>query len=107
MTPVSSIDASSEPFSAWRPSSWAWDDRPRSHLLFGSETGDLSCRQAVVGYANADDSINERVQPLQRVPLDVAIVQAKDKLIDVPLQVFLARLVIDALESSLKDRPHA
>lgn len=107
MTPVSSLDASSAPFFSWLLLSWAWDDRPKPHRLSGQAACGLSCGQSFVGNARAYRSIDERVEPFQRVPFDVASVEPKDKLIDIPFQVFLARLVIDALESALEDCPHA
>src|SRR3990167_9160637 len=107
MTTFSSLDASSVPIFAWPPSFWVWDDRLKPHLSSDPGGCGLSCGQAFIGKSGACGSIDERIEPFQGVPLNIACVEAKNELIDVPFQMLLARLVIDALESALEYRPHA
>ena len=67
----------------------------------------VSCREPLVCEALAASGIDERVEPRQRVIFHVPFVQPKRELIDIAEQVFLARVMINAMQSALQDRPNA
>src|SRR5258708_453694 len=67
----------------------------------------LSCDEPRVSEPLPCDRINERVQPFERVASNVAVVQAERELIHIAAKMFLADLVVDAVQSALEDRPHA
>ena len=67
---------------------------------------DWGGNQFLICDAMAHDSRYKAIQPLQRVPLHVAIVQAPSEFIDVPLDVFFARMMINAVNTMLHNSPN-
>jgi hypothetical protein len=64
--------------------------------------GHLRISDSLASYA-----VHERCQPLKAMPLDVALVQAKGKLVNVPAKMFLAGVMVDAMQPALQDGPDA
>jgi hypothetical protein len=52
-------------------------------------------------------AINEAIEPRQSMIFDVSFIQTKRKFIDVAAKMFLARMVIDAIDAALHDRKNA
>src|SRR5579862_141025 len=50
---------------------------------------------------------HEAVQPLQGMPLHVALIQPERELVNVAMQVLVAGVVIDAMQATLQDSPNA
>src|SRR5579885_2004977 len=65
-----------------------------------------SLRQLRVSDAFASHTIHERIETLQSVTRHIPCVEANRKLIDIAVQMLLARLVIDAVQSTLEHSPH-
>src|SRR3990167_8646782 len=95
---------------ASRPWFSASDGRPKPCQRFDlvpgvSSLADLR-NKFFVGDPLAYDSNDKAVQPLQRVPSNLASIQAEGKFVNVPAQMFLTDLVIDPVEAAFQDRPH-
>lgn len=93
-----------------RPSSSASVDRPGRHRLSGRARlapVAFSCGQLLVGDAAANDSIHERIQPVQGVPGHIAGVQPERELVHVAVEVLAAGVVVDAVKAALQDGPDA
>ena len=60
-----------------------------------------------VGQALARNAVNEAIEPLHRVALHVALIQAERELVNVATKVLLAGVVVDADQAALHDREHA
>lgn len=54
----------------------------------------------------SDNSLNETLKPFQRVSFDVSFVQSPREFVDVAVNVLLARLVVDAMQSAPKYSEH-
>lgn len=80
----------------------AWDNFAgvRSHI------GE-SCSEPRIRQPLTRNRIHKRIQPIERVSRDVTIVQAKRELVDVACEMFLADLMVDAIQTALEDGPHA
>ena len=63
--------------------------------------------ESFVGQALPGNSVNEAVEPLHRMTLYVALIQAERELVNVAAKVFLAGVMIDTDQSALHDREHA
>ena len=50
--------------------------------------------------------LDETVEPVERMTLHIAIVQAEGELVNVPIQMLRAYLMINAVDSALHDCPH-
>ena len=66
----------------------------------------FSCGHLLVRNPFACYGVNERVEALQRMPLNVACVQSEGKLINVSPQVFDTDLMVDAVDTAFQDRPN-
>src|SRR5208282_4210237 len=66
-----------------------------------------SCRQPRVGQALPADRFNHRIQPLKRMPLDVAFVQPESELIQIAAEVLAAHAVVNAIVAAFQDGPDA
>jgi hypothetical protein len=60
--------------------------------------------ESLVRQSLANDAINKRVQPLQRVTRDVTSVQTPREFVNVPAKVLLAGMVIDAVKPAFQNR---
>lgn len=65
-----------------------------------------SLDQCLVGEALASRAGHEAIEPVQSVPLHVAVIQAEGKFVNVAAQVLFAGVVIDADQAALHDREH-
>jgi hypothetical protein len=65
-----------------------------------------SLNQPRVSQTLAIHRVNERIQPVKRVPFHVAIIQAEGELIHVAVQVLGAGVMIDALHPTFHDCPN-
>src|SRR3990167_2686132 len=66
-----------------------------------------SLDQPRVGQALAGHPVNEAVEPVERVNLDVALVQAEGELVHVAPEVLGAGVMVDTHQPALQDRPDA
>ena len=57
--------------------------RPEQRLQHGLTPWVASCDQLLVGQALAGHPVHETIEPRQRVPLDVAVVQPEGELINI------------------------
>lgn len=91
-----------------------------SILAYEPELDQRSCSgsQAVSGCSYSSDqilvcqpaagrTINEAFQPLQRMPRDIAFVQPKSELVNVPAKVLRTDMMIGAVDAALLDGPNA
>jgi hypothetical protein len=81
-----------EPSAQWRPVLAAVSDYPSSD-------------QILVGQSLARNSRYEAIQPLQRVPLHIALVEVERELVYVAMQVLVDGIVIEAMQTALQDSP--
>src|SRR5260370_18420490 len=72
-----------------------------------SEPWARSLDQRLVGEPLPDNAVNETVEPLERMPLDVAFVQPERKFINVPAKMLWTRVMVDADQPALQDRENA
>ncbi len=77
----------------------------QSHGL--REIVDGSCGQPFVREPLASNRVHERVETVERVASDVSLIQAECELVNVAAKMFLADLMIDAMQSALENRPDA
>ena len=59
-----------------------------------------------IGQTLAVNRLNEAIEPVQRVPFHVAIVQAKSEFVNVAMQMFRAGVMVDAVHPALHNRPN-
>src|SRR5208282_4099634 len=64
-----------------------------------------SCCEPFVSEPRPRNRVHERIEPLERVPCNVAVVQTEGKLVNVTTEMLLANLVVDAVQPALEDRP--
>lgn len=55
----------------------------------------------------ARDRADQAVEPRKRMRLYVALVQSEGELVDVAVEMLIARVVIDAVQAALHHRPYA
>jgi hypothetical protein len=84
-----------------RALSWASDDRPAQRQSTRLRRLSASMDQLLVGKAFASHAVHKAVQPLQRVPGDVAVIETEGELVNVAVQVLFAGVVIDAMDAAL------
>lgn len=95
MTPVE-LSFSVAPASS-RAGSSASVCRPEPYPRSGQEwRATSSLRQRLVREALANGSAHKAIEPIQRVPLAVTIVQPERELVDIPAKVLAAGVVVDA-----------
>ena len=63
------------------------------------------CDQFLVSDAASGRGIYETIEPAQGVRLNVAVVQAERKFINVTAQMLVAGMVIDTMQSALQHGP--
>src|SRR4051812_14004874 len=73
----------------------------REHRAFS-----FSCDQLLVGDAALGRGGNQAIQPLEGVALHVPLVEPEGELVDVAAKVFVAGVVIDAVQPALQDSPN-
>src|ERR1700679_611042 len=83
------------------------DGRLALYLRFGRGSPGSSRDHLFVRDALAYYSVDERIKPLKRVPLNVALVQSESEFVNVAVKVLRARVVVDAIQSALQDSPNA
>jgi hypothetical protein len=62
--------------------------------------------QPRIGQTLAVNRLNEAIEPVQRVPFHVAIVQAKGEFVNVAMQMLRAGMMVDAVHPALHHRPN-
>jgi len=95
---------SSSPSSAW-PSYYR--PAPRLQWHRAPLAPSSSCRQRLVSDTPSDRRINKTGQPIQRMALHLAVIQAEGELVDIAAQVLDAGMVVDAMQAALHHGPHA
>src|SRR3990170_2950484 len=107
MTPVE-LSSSGGPAS-WPVCSLASVYRTEPCPRCGPARRSASCslRQRLVGDPLTDSRMHKTIEPFHRVPLHVSIVEAKRELVDVAAQVLAAGVMVDAMHTTLEQRPHA
>src|SRR5579863_2700642 len=96
-----------------QPSILAWGDmrEPSARWRLVPVAVSVSdCRSSdpiLVGEPLPHNSCHEAVQPLQGMPLHVALIEAERELVNVAVQVLIAGVVVDAVQTALQDRPDA
>src|SRR5579859_5511109 len=81
--------------------------RPKPRLRSCRVPGEFSCGQFLVSDSLAHDGENKGIEALKCVVGDVASIQPESEFIHVPAQMFDTDLVIDAVDSSFENSPHA
>src|SRR5947208_6233257 len=66
-----------------------------------------SLDQILVSQPLAGNAINETVEPLQGMPLNVALIQPKSELVNVPAQMLRADMMEGAVNATLQNGPDA
>jgi hypothetical protein len=98
-------------FASSPPSILAWDDMPELSSqwrpVLAAVSDYPSSDQILVGESLPRNTSHEAVQPMQGVPLYVALVEAKRELVNIAMQVLVAGVVIDAVQTALQHRPDA
>lgn len=92
------------------PSILAWDDTPEPSAQWRPVPAAVyypSSDQILVSEPLPCNAVHEAVQPLQGVPLYVALVEPKRELVNVAVQVLITGVVIDAVQSALQNGPNA
>lgn len=81
----------------------------REHLLawdfLENTTDGRSCGQPRVGQALSADRLDHRIQPLKRVPFDVAFIQSEGELVQIAAKVLATHAVIHAVVATFQDCP--
>lgn len=95
-------------FPSWASSSSMLADRQERHQRsFPVLVVFCSCDQLLVGHGQSDSCFDETVQAGKRVILHVAIIQPKGELVNIAANMLLAGMMIDAMQTALKNRPDA
>jgi hypothetical protein len=95
-----------------RPSIWVLAGAPklgqRSCREFPAALGRLhSSDQPFVGQPLSCRAVNEAVEPLQGMPLHIALIEPESELVNVPAKVLRADVVEGAVNAALQDGPDA
>src|SRR5260370_15992915 len=69
--------------------------------------GARSLHQRFVGQPLAGNAVNKAVEPLQRMPLDMALVEPERELVNVAAKMLRTGVVIDANQAALQNRENA
>src|ERR1700682_2416701 len=77
-------------------------DRPCAQSVRSSRTNEF-----IVSEPHSDRSIGKSINPIHRVNLAIAFVQAEREFIHIALHVFDAEMVERAVVATLQDRPYA
>ena len=67
----------------------------------------FSCGQLLVGDSLANGRDHKAIEPLERVKLDISIVETKRKLINIAAKMLFARVVVDTTDAAFENRPDA
>lgn len=67
----------------------------------------VSCREPLIGESLAASSIDKRIEPRQRVVLDIPFVESKRELIDIPEKMLFAGVVVNAMQPAFEHGPDA
>src|SRR5947209_3689278 len=101
----------SEPFSLCACGAWLQPTSPSvcsaaPHQRWHREplgASGSSCDQRLVSQALARNTVNEAVEPLQRVTGHVAVVEPERELVNVAAKMLRAGVVVDADQAALED----
>ena len=102
-----SADSVSSVFGASESCRWAGMPAPHRRFYPALRGCPVSLDQPLVRETFSARVVDETIQPLEGVPLYIAIVQAEGELIDVALQVLRAGVMVDAMQPALQDGPYA
>lgn len=69
--------------------------------------GASSCRQFPVCDSFPGYGVYKTIEPLERVPFHVSVIQAEGEFVNVPGKVLFADLVVNSVQAAFQDRPHA
>jgi serine/threonine protein kinase len=83
------------------------DGMPAQHQRSYRAPLEASLDQPRIGETLAVNCLDKAVEPVQRMPFHVALVEAKSKLVHVAVQMLRAGVMVDAMHSSLHDGPNA
>src|SRR5438094_316920 len=94
------------------PSTWvlagAPKPRQRSYRGFPAASGSsYSSDQPFVGQPLPCRAVNEAVEPLQGMPLHIALIEPESELVNVPAKVLRADMVEGAVDTALQHGPDA
>ena len=64
-----------------------------------------SSDQRLVGQPLPGHAVNEAVEAVERVPLNVALVEPESELAHVPTQMLFADMMVGAIDAALQERP--
>src|ERR1700682_2468061 len=81
--------------------------RPRSYRGFPAVWVHRSCDQILVHQPPPGRAVNEAIQPQQRVPRDVPIIEPEGELVNIPAQMLRANVVEGSIDAALQDGPDA
>src|SRR5208337_1087768 len=81
--------------------------KPAQRLRSAQAPWEVSCRQPRIGQPFTADSRDHAVEPLKRVPFDVAFVQPEGELVQIAAKVLAAHAVINAVVAAFQDSPDA
>lgn len=112
---MSRLIASSASASYPAPPSWPSLASFSWSMLYRTKRHRQSCRglaapsrdQLLVSDAASYRRIYKTIEPVQGVRLNVAVVQAERKFINITAQMLVARMVIDAMQTALQHGPNA
>lgn len=105
MTPVESFSSAARVSSPVCFS--ASGDMPELRLQSCPESSGVSCDEFLVGKAFLGAGDDEAIQPFQCGDFDVAIVEPERKFVHIPIQVFRAGMVVDAMQPAFHHSPNA
>src|SRR5258708_38401358 len=93
-----------------RPSSWAlaYTPTPRQRSYRGFPVAwRYSSDQPFVGQPLPCGAVNEAIEPLQGMPLHIALIEPESELVNVPAKMLRADMVEGAVNAAFQDGPDA